>query len=85
VLSSAASLSSPSYFNSVGNGGLKVGSATPLMYACCRSLTISTAAVAPPSDVHSRNEILPLERAAEAYERMLSGQARFRVVLTMSS
>ena len=28
------------------------------------------------------NEVFPLERAAEAYERMMSGQARFRVVLT---
>jgi D-arabinose 1-dehydrogenase-like Zn-dependent alcohol dehydrogenase len=35
--------------------------------------------------VRSMNEIFPLERTAEAYERMLSGQARFRVVLTMSS
>jgi len=34
--------------------------------------------------VRSMNEIFPLERVAEAYERMLSGQARFRVVLTMS-
>jgi D-arabinose 1-dehydrogenase-like Zn-dependent alcohol dehydrogenase len=33
--------------------------------------------------VRSRNEIFPLERAAEAYERMMSGKARFRVVLTM--
>ena len=33
--------------------------------------------------VRSMNEVFPLERAAEAYERMLSGQARFRVVLTM--
>ena len=32
--------------------------------------------------VRSMNEVLPLERAAEAYERMMSGQARFRVVLT---
>jgi D-arabinose 1-dehydrogenase-like Zn-dependent alcohol dehydrogenase len=32
--------------------------------------------------VRSMNEIFPLERAAEAYERMMSGQARFRVVLT---
>jgi D-arabinose 1-dehydrogenase-like Zn-dependent alcohol dehydrogenase len=31
--------------------------------------------------VHSMNEVLPLERAAEAYERMMSGKARFRVVL----
>lgn len=29
-------------------------------------------------------EQYPLERAAEAYERMMSGKARFRVVLTMS-
>ena len=33
--------------------------------------------------VKSMNEIYPLSRAAEAYERMMSGQARFRVVLTM--
>lgn len=32
--------------------------------------------------VTSMNEVLPLERAAEAYERMMSGKARFRVVLT---
>jgi D-arabinose 1-dehydrogenase-like Zn-dependent alcohol dehydrogenase len=32
--------------------------------------------------VRSMNEVFPLERASEAYERMLSGQARFRVVLT---
>lgn len=29
-------------------------------------------------------ETLPLERANEAYQRMLSGQAKFRVVLTMT-
>jgi len=28
------------------------------------------------------NEVFPLERAADAYERMVSGKARFRVVLT---
>ena len=33
--------------------------------------------------VRSMNEIYPLARAAEAYDRMMSGQARFRVVLTM--
>jgi len=32
--------------------------------------------------VRSTNELFPLERAAEAYDRMMSGQARFRVVLT---
>jgi D-arabinose 1-dehydrogenase-like Zn-dependent alcohol dehydrogenase len=29
------------------------------------------------------NEVFPLERAADAYDRMMSGQARFRVVLSM--
>ena len=32
--------------------------------------------------VRAMTEVLPLERAAEAYERMMSGEARFRVVLT---
>ena len=34
------------------------------------------------SGVKSMNEIFPLERAAEAYELMMSGKARFRCVLT---
>jgi D-arabinose 1-dehydrogenase-like Zn-dependent alcohol dehydrogenase len=33
--------------------------------------------------VRSMNEIYPLARAAEAYDRMISGAALFRVVLTM--
>jgi D-arabinose 1-dehydrogenase-like Zn-dependent alcohol dehydrogenase len=32
--------------------------------------------------VRSMNEVFPLERAAEAYQHMESGKARFRVVLT---
>jgi D-arabinose 1-dehydrogenase-like Zn-dependent alcohol dehydrogenase len=32
--------------------------------------------------IRSMNEEYPLERAAEAYDRMMSGKARFRVVLT---
>jgi D-arabinose 1-dehydrogenase-like Zn-dependent alcohol dehydrogenase len=32
--------------------------------------------------VRAMTEVFPLERAAEAYERMMSGAARFRVVLT---
>jgi D-arabinose 1-dehydrogenase-like Zn-dependent alcohol dehydrogenase len=32
--------------------------------------------------VRSMNEVFPLERAPEAYERMMSGKARFRAVLT---
>ena len=35
--------------------------------------------------VRSMNEVFPLEQAVEAYERMMSGQARFRVVLTIGS
>jgi D-arabinose 1-dehydrogenase-like Zn-dependent alcohol dehydrogenase len=37
------------------------------------------------SGARSMNEVFPLERAAEGYDRMLSGKARFRVVLTMGS
>lgn len=33
--------------------------------------------------VRSMNEVFPLERASEAYDRMMSGHARFRVVLTI--
>ena len=33
--------------------------------------------------VKSMNELFPLERVSEAYDRMMSGKARFRVVLTM--
>lgn len=35
--------------------------------------------------VKSMNEVYPLEKAAEAYARMMSGKARFRVVLKMGS
>lgn len=31
------------------------------------------------------NETYPLERVAEAYDRMVSGKARFRIVLTMEN
>jgi D-arabinose 1-dehydrogenase-like Zn-dependent alcohol dehydrogenase len=34
-----------------------------------------------PNRVVSTNEIYPLEQAQTAYERMMSGKARFRVVL----
>ena len=33
--------------------------------------------------VRAMTEVFPLERAAEAYEQMMSGKARFRAVLTM--
>jgi D-arabinose 1-dehydrogenase-like Zn-dependent alcohol dehydrogenase len=32
--------------------------------------------------VKPMNEVYPLEKAEEAYARMMSGKARFRVVLT---
>jgi D-arabinose 1-dehydrogenase-like Zn-dependent alcohol dehydrogenase len=34
------------------------------------------------SGVRPMNEVFPLEQAAEAYEQMMSGKARFRAVLT---
>ncbi len=34
--------------------------------------------------IRSMNEYFPLERAPEAYQRMMSGKARFRAVLTMA-
>ncbi|HEY3662320.1 MAG TPA: alcohol dehydrogenase [Chthoniobacterales bacterium] len=42
-----------------------------------------TLAFSSDAGVHSMNEIFPLERTAEAYDRMMSGKARFRVVLDM--
>ena len=41
-----------------------------------------TMAFAVRTGVRSMNEPFPLDRAAEAYDRMMSGKARFRVVLT---
>ena len=35
--------------------------------------------------VQSMNEIFPLEKATEAYDRMMSGKARFRVVLQIGA
>jgi D-arabinose 1-dehydrogenase-like Zn-dependent alcohol dehydrogenase len=35
--------------------------------------------------IRSMNETFPLDRVEEAYERMISGKARFRVVLTIGS
>ena len=34
--------------------------------------------------VRSMNETFPLDRVAEAYDHMMSGKARFRVVLTIA-
>ena len=44
-----------------------------------------TLAFAARNGVKPMNELLPLERVSEAYDRMMSGKARFRVVLTTGS
>ncbi len=45
--------------------------------------TQDTLAFSAESGVRSMNETFALERASEAYDRMMSGKARFRVVLTI--
>jgi len=45
--------------------------------------TQETLAFSARTGVRPMNETFPLERASEAYERMMSGKARFRVVLTV--
>jgi D-arabinose 1-dehydrogenase-like Zn-dependent alcohol dehydrogenase len=60
-------------------GGRRSVSGWPSGTAVDSQDTLSFSAL---TGVRSRNEIFPLERAADAYERMMSGQARFRVVLT---
>jgi D-arabinose 1-dehydrogenase-like Zn-dependent alcohol dehydrogenase len=37
------------------------------------------------NNVNSMNEVYPFEKAQEAYDRMMSGKARFRVVLKMDA
>jgi D-arabinose 1-dehydrogenase-like Zn-dependent alcohol dehydrogenase len=37
----------------------------------------------PRNSVVTMNESCPLERAAEAFDRMMSGKARFRVVMKL--
>lgn len=44
-----------------------------------------TLAFSASNKVQSMNEIFPLDRAAEAYDRMMSGKARFRVVLQIGA
>jgi D-arabinose 1-dehydrogenase-like Zn-dependent alcohol dehydrogenase len=44
-----------------------------------------TLAFSAQSGVQSMNEAYPLEQAAAAFDHMMSGRARFRVVLTMGS
>jgi D-arabinose 1-dehydrogenase-like Zn-dependent alcohol dehydrogenase len=53
-------------------------------YSGIASDSEDTMAFAALTGVRSMNETYPLERAAEGYERMISGHARFRAVLTMT-
>ncbi len=52
--------------------GMSIDSQDALAFAAHRS-------------VRSMNESYPFERVSDAYERMISGKARFRVVLTMGA
>ncbi len=66
-----------------------------LLLAGCRSIkgwysgtsidSQDTLAFSVRTGVRSMNETFPLERVAEAYDRMMSGKARFRVVLTIAA
>jgi D-arabinose 1-dehydrogenase-like Zn-dependent alcohol dehydrogenase len=68
---------------SVGVGPLIGGRQSLAGWPSGRSIDSEDAlAFAARTGVRSRNELFPLERAAEGYERMMSGEARFRVVLT---
>lgn len=62
----------------VGGERSVVGSITGSPYENERTLDFSVLTGARP-----RIETMPLERAQEAYRRMLSGQVKFRMVLTM--
>lgn len=44
-----------------------------------------TAAFSAQTDIRSMNEVYPFDKVNEAYERMISGEARFRVVLDMTA
>jgi D-arabinose 1-dehydrogenase-like Zn-dependent alcohol dehydrogenase len=37
------------------------------------------------ADIHPMVETMPLEKASDAYARMMNNQARFRIVLTMGN
>ncbi|HKE00614.1 MAG TPA: alcohol dehydrogenase [Planctomycetota bacterium] len=60
-------------------GGRKSVAGWPSGSAIDSRDTLAFAAI---SGVRSRNELFPLERAGEAYDRMMSGKARFRAVIT---
>jgi D-arabinose 1-dehydrogenase-like Zn-dependent alcohol dehydrogenase len=62
---------------------LLAGRRSIVAWPSCSSIdSQDTLAFSALSGVRPMTEVFPLERAAEAYERMMSGKARFRVVLT---
>jgi len=79
VIGAVPSLEVPSLFLLLGRRSVKG------WYAGTSIDSQDTLAYSVLSGVRSRNEAYPLERAPEAYDRMMSGGARFRVVLTMGS
>ena len=79
---------------SLGRGAAEFLQVSPLLLLSgCRSVkgwysgtaidSQDTLAFSTRAGVRSMNESFPLERVGEAYDRMMSGKARFRVVLIM--
>lgn len=62
----------------VGGERMVQGTLTGTPWECEKTLEFSVLA-----DVRAMIETFPLQRAAEAYRKMRSGEARFRMVLTM--
>lgn len=76
VLGAAESLSAPPMLLISGRRSIKG------WYSGTAIDSEETLAFSALTGVQSMNEVYPLEQAAEAYERMMSGKARFRIVLT---
>ena len=72
----SAPIQVPAFPMILGNRSL-VGSVSGTSIASQGTLSFSVL-----SGIRSMNEVFPLERAAEAYEHMMSGKAKFRCVLT---
>ncbi|SAL81045.1 alcohol dehydrogenase [Caballeronia arvi] len=62
----------------VGGERSLLGSITGSPFDTARALNFSVLA-----DVRPMIEVMPLEQAADAYQRMRSGDVKFRMVLTM--
>ena len=71
----SAPIQVPAFPMILGNRPL-VGSVSSTSIACQGTLSFSVL-----SGIRSMNEVFPLERAAEAYEHMMGGKAKFRCVL----